>query len=89
MVAYGLVVLFREAAAAIAEVSRATVGTLRQRLWKVGAWVAVKRRVLCFPVSATWPGRSLGARVQEAVVAFAERLATGSAAGGRRAGVAR
>jgi hypothetical protein len=74
VVAYGLVVLLREAAAAIAEVSRASVGTLRQRLWKVGAWVEVKRRVVCFHVSATWPGRSLWARVQEAVVAFAGRL---------------
>ena len=85
VVAYGLVVLFREAAA-IAEVSRATVGTLRQRLWKVGAWVEVKRRTLCFHVSATWPGRSLWVRVQEAVVAFAERLAPAVAVG-RHAGV--
>jgi hypothetical protein len=87
VVAYGLVVLFREAAAAVAEVSRASVGTLRQRLWKVGAWVEVKRRALCFHVSATWPGRAWWVRVQEAVVAFAARLAAG-AADGRRAGVA-
>src|SRR6185312_8838343 len=37
--AYAIVVLFREAAAGIAEVATATVGTLRQRLWKVGAVV--------------------------------------------------
>jgi len=88
VVAYGLVVLLREAAAAIAAVSRATVGTLRQRLGKVGAWVEVQRRTRCFPVSATWPGRSRWERVREAVVAFAERLMAGSAEGGG-AGVVR
>src|SRR6266545_3732539 len=37
VVAYAIVVLFREAVAAIPEVATATVSTLRQRLWKVGA----------------------------------------------------
>ena len=36
--AYAIVVLFREASAAVEEVAVASVGTLRQRLWKVGAW---------------------------------------------------
>jgi hypothetical protein len=35
--AYAVVVLIREAAAAVPEVACAAVGTLRQRLWKVGA----------------------------------------------------
>src|SRR5207248_5777350 len=39
VVAYALVVLWRDAAAAagLAEVARASIGTLRQTLWKVGA----------------------------------------------------
>ena len=37
--AYAIVVLFREAGAAVPEVATATVSTLRQRLWKVGAVV--------------------------------------------------
>jgi Transposase DDE domain group 1 len=74
VVAYGLVVLYREAAAAIPEVSRATVGTLRQRLWKVGAWVEVGGRRLCFHVSSSWPWRALWERVQAAVVAFVAAL---------------
>lgn len=82
VVAYGLVVLLREAAAAIAEVSRATVGAPRNRLWKVGAWVEVTRRAVCSHVSATWPGRSLWVRVQEAVVALAARRTAGAAAAG-------
>ncbi len=74
VVAYGLVVLYREAAAPVAEVSRATVGTLRQRLWKVGAWVEARAGRLCFHVSASWPGQELWRRVQGAVTAFGEAL---------------
>jgi len=86
VVAYGLVVLFRAAAAAIAAVRRASVGTRRPRRWKVGAWVEVKRRALCLPVSATWPGRALWVRVQEAVAAFVGMLAPGRGGGGRGGG---
>src|SRR5262249_50851933 len=39
VVAYGLVVRLREAAAAVPEVATATVSALRGRLWEVGAWV--------------------------------------------------
>jgi hypothetical protein len=74
VVAYGLVVLLREAAAEVEEVCRATVGTLRSRLWKVGAWVEVRARRVCLHVAASWPGRQLWLRVQQAVAAFAETL---------------
>lgn len=79
VVAYGLVVLLREAAAAIPEVCRATVSTLRQRLWKVGAWVEVGATRLCFHVSANWPWRTLWERVQGAVAAFVTGLGQGPA----------
>ena len=69
-VASALVVLFREASAAVAEVATATVSTLRQRLWKVGAVVRVSARRVWLRVSATWPGRELWQRVDEAVRAF-------------------
>jgi hypothetical protein len=80
VVAYGLVVLFREATAAVAEVGTATVSTLRSRLWQVGAWVEVRARRVCFPVSRSWPGRELWLRVQQAVVSFAAALPAGGAA---------
>lgn len=75
VVAYGLVVLLREASAAVPEVSRASVGTLRSRLWKVGAWVEEKGGRIWFHVSAVWPRRELWQRVQEAVAGFAAALA--------------
>jgi hypothetical protein len=70
VVAYALVVLFREATAAIPEVATATVSTLRQRLWKVGAVVVTSPRKIWLHVSETWPGRALWQRVQEAVTAY-------------------
>ena len=73
-VAYALVVLFREAAAAVPEVATAQVSTLRQRLWKVGAVVRVSTRRVWLQVSATWPGRQLWWRVQEAVARFVEQV---------------
>lgn len=77
VVAYGLVVLLREAASAVAEVARATVGTLRSRLWKVGAWVEEKGGRIWFHVSEAWPGRALWLAVQEAVVGFVASWAGG------------
>ena len=75
VVAYAIVVLFREAVAAIPEVATATVSTLRQRLWKVGAVLVRSARQLWLHVSATWPGRGLWQQVQTAVAAFvAQRL---------------
>ncbi len=70
VVAYALVVLFREAAAGVPEVSTATVGTLRQRLWKVGAVLVSSPRRLWLHVSETWPGRPIWEAVHRAVRAF-------------------
>jgi hypothetical protein len=74
VVAYGLVVLWREAAAAVPEVSRASVGTLRQRLWKVGAWVEVRARQVTFHVGQAWPWRDVWVRAEAAVRDFVQRL---------------
>jgi hypothetical protein len=72
--AYAIVVLFREATAAVAEVAKATVSTLRQRLWKVGSVVVTTARRIRLHVSETWPHRGLMQRVQAAVAAFVEQL---------------
>src|SRR6202011_615717 len=50
-VAYAIVVLFREAAAAVPEVATASVSTLRQRLWKVAALVVSSARRIWLRVS--------------------------------------
>jgi hypothetical protein len=72
--AYALVVLHREATAAIPEVAQAEVNTLRQRLWKVGALVETSVRRLRFHFSETWPGRDLFIRVYQAVRHFVQSL---------------
>jgi hypothetical protein len=74
VVAYAIVVLFRQANAAVPEVATAQVSTLRQRLWKVGAVVCVAARRITFHLCATWPGRELWGRVQAAVTSFVSRL---------------
>lgn len=68
--AYALVVLHREATAAIPEVARAEVGTLRLRLWKVAAVVKVSVRRIWFHFSGSWPHRGLWRRVQQALQQF-------------------
>jgi len=73
--AYAVVVLFREAVAAVPEVACAAVGTLRQRLWKVGAVVVTSARRVWLHVSATWPYRVVWLRVQEAVARFVRQVA--------------
>jgi Transposase DDE domain group 1 len=73
-VAYALVVLFREATAAIPEVATAEVGTLRQRLWKIGAVVTTSARHIWFHLSETWPHWDLWERVQAALTSFMQRL---------------
>jgi hypothetical protein len=72
--AYALVVLHREATAAVPEVARAEVSTLRQRLWKVGAIVKTSVRRIWFHFSATWPQRELFIRVYQAVRQFVATL---------------
>jgi Transposase DDE domain group 1 len=69
-IAYALVVLHREATAPVAEVATAAVGTLRQRLWKVGAVVQTSVRRIWFHFSATWPERELFQRVLTAIGGF-------------------
>jgi hypothetical protein len=82
VVAYALVVLWREATAALPEVARATVSTLRQQLWKVGAVVVTSGRRIWLHVSAWWPHRELWGRILEEVRGFvASVLARGRAGG--------
>lgn len=70
VVAYALVVLFREANAGVEEVAKAQVGTLRQRLWKVSALVVVGVKRIGVQLSSLWPGKELWGRVQAAVMRF-------------------
>jgi len=72
--AYALAVLHREATAALPEVAKAEVSTLRQKLWKVGAVVQTSVRRIWFHFSETWPHRELFVRVYQAVQAFVQRL---------------
>jgi Transposase DDE domain group 1 len=81
-VAYAIVVLFREAVAAVPEVATATVSTLRQRLWKVGAVVVTSPRQIWLHLSETWPYRALWGRVLAGVQAFVGRTQAGRAAAG-------
>src|SRR5262249_51034282 len=72
--AYALVVLYREATAALPEVAQAEVSTLRQRLWKVGALVQTSVRRIWFHFSTPWPNRELFVQVYQAVQQFVQRL---------------
>lgn len=74
VLAYALVVLHREATAAVPEVARAEVATLRGRLWKVAAVAQVSVRRIWFHLSATWPQRGLWARVVQALVQFVAQV---------------
>lgn len=72
--AYALVVMFREAVAAVPEVATATVSTLRQRLWKVGAVLVSSAHRLWFHVTETWPNWDLWGRVLGAVGGFVAQV---------------
>ena len=75
MLAYALVVLYREAVAeAVPELAKAEVSTWRSMLWKVGARVVTSARRIWFHFSETWPFRNLWSRVHEATSAVAEQL---------------
>jgi hypothetical protein len=78
--AYAIAVLFREAVASVPEVATATVSTLRQRLWKVGAVLVSSPRRIWLRLSETWPCRGLWGRVHAAVQAFVQQLRGGQAA---------
>ncbi len=68
--AYALVVLHREATAALPAVAKAEVSTLRQRLWKVAALVRTSVRRIWFHFSTTWRHRDLWLQVQQALTQF-------------------
>ncbi len=72
--AYAISVLFREALAAIPQVARAQVGSLRSMLWKVGAVVKTSARRIRFHFSSTWPHQRLFGRVRQALADFVEQL---------------
>jgi hypothetical protein len=74
ILAYALVVLYRQAAATVPQMVNAEVSTWRQRLWKVGAVVVTTPRRIWFQFSETWPYRDLWLRVHEAAMAFVEQL---------------
>jgi hypothetical protein len=74
ILAYALVVLHREATAALPEVAKAEVSTLRQMLWKAGAVVKTSVRRIWFHFSETWPHRDLFVRVYQAVQHFVQSL---------------
>jgi Transposase DDE domain group 1 len=75
--AYAVVVLFREATAGVPEVATASVGTLRQRLWKVGAVVVTSARRVWLHLSTSWPYQHVWQRVLGAVQAFVQRYLVG------------
>jgi Transposase DDE domain group 1 len=75
MLAYALVVLYREAVAeAVPELAKAEVSTWRSLLWKVGARVVTATRRIGFHFSASWPFRDLWIRAHAAASAVAEQL---------------
>jgi hypothetical protein len=74
VLAYAIVVLFREATARVPEVAHAEVSTLRAKFFKVGASVATSVRHIWFHFSSTWPSRELFVRVVEALRDFVRRL---------------
>jgi hypothetical protein len=75
MLAYALVVLYREAVAeAVPELAKAEVSTWRALLWKVGARVITTPQRIWFHFSASWPFRDLWLRAHAAASAVAEQL---------------
>ena len=81
VVAYAIVVLFREAAATVPEVATARVSTLRQRLWKAGAVLVSSAQRIWLHVSETWPGRTVWAAVHQAVTVFVDQMTEGQRSG--------
>jgi hypothetical protein len=71
--AYAIVVLVREAAAEVPEVATASVGTLRQRLWKVGAVVVTRGHRVWLHLSSSWRYQGVWERTYAAVQAFVAR----------------
>lgn len=74
LLAYALVVLFREALKEVTEVAHVEVATLRGQLFKVGAVVQTSVRRIWFHFSSTWPRRNLFLRICAAIDSFAAEL---------------
>lgn len=74
LLAYALFILFREANAAVPEVARHTLETVRNRVFKFGAVVKTSARKVWFHAAASWPGRDLFLRVCTAVNTHAQKL---------------
>jgi hypothetical protein len=73
--AYAIMVLFREAMAEeVPELATTQVGTVRQRLLKVGARVTTSTRRIWFHLSASWPMRELFVRVCRALDRYVAAL---------------
>jgi hypothetical protein len=68
--AYNLFVLFRRHLLAGTELARATVGTIRLRLLKIGARVKHSARRLWFHLASGWPGRPLFLTVLDRLAAL-------------------
>src|SRR5262249_21035190 len=85
--ASALVVRHREAPAALPEIARAEVRTLRQKWWTVGAVVTTSVRPIGFHFAETWPHRDLFVRGGPAVQYFVASLRQPASSAGPRAGL--
>lgn len=81
LLAYALVVLFREALQEVTEVAHVEVATLRGQLFKVGAVVQTSVRRIWFHFSSTWPRRKLFLRICQAIDHFAAQPTWAKTAG--------
>ena len=70
VLAYAIFVLHREATAEVPEIATAELGTVRTKLFKIGAVVKTSVRRIWFHLSETWPHRGLLVRVQQALHKF-------------------
>ena len=74
VLAYAIFVLHREATADVPEIATAELGTVRTKLFKVGAVVKTSVRRIWFHFSETWPYRELFVRVQKALDRFVDAV---------------
>lgn len=81
LLAYALVVLFREANEEVPEVATAEVATLRGQWFKVGAVVNTSVRRIWFHFSSSWPRRGLFVHICEAIDRFVAALTPAETAG--------
>ena len=81
LLAYALIVLFREALQEVTEVAHVEVATLRGQVFKVGAVVQTSVRRIWFHFSSTWPRRGLFLRICQAIDDFAVQLLPAAPAG--------